>query len=589
MSKMNNSIKNYEVFSIAERSNLFYDVILESIVIYKDRFKELLKEMGTPMAKEILGLQKKDVETRNNNFDLTSSNDSISFVPDRKFQDIMKMGPVYTMVDIKRFTTTKFDKYPDAKLIWDEVGLEVPTELKLAPGMKGSIGPKRMTSARTKKTYVAFYPLDKNLTPIPANVKYLQEDPGFKQSELTRSVQEIKAGRGMKSLLVSAGMDKTDKEIEEFVNGFKTAYDILNNAFRFFDIVEGEDIRKCYNYNNYESECNGQLGNSCMKSPNCSKFFDIYCLNPEKCKLIILKAGKTKGIGKIKGRALLWKLDDGRTLMDRIYTNNDSDIKLFLEFGKKNGWIHKDNLRDSVSVTLNPIEYKLFPYMDTLTIYYNNAHILSNSHELDGFKTAACYSLRSTSGGYSTQRSCPYCHGSKFKVCEECGGNSYKGCPTCKGNCKIKCDKCGGVKYKPNDNFKFPQDADSPIINTVDDQIKIGSVVRTNASGSGVMDAGRTIEGIVCYIKQREFYIAQNKHEGSDCGGNKFGFKYTWSVRLDNRMAWINFGELSSDSNPPCDVCNGTGSRTCATCKGSGHIPCETCKSGKKKERCNCI
>ena len=129
-----------------------------------------------------------------------------------------------------------------------------------------------------------------------------------------------KVGKFAKAVLDTLNIQHTAKEIEEFVNGYKSAYDIFNSAFAKFDIVSGKDIAKWYRYETYESQ-KGQLGNSCMKAKD-DRTFDIYTKNPEVCSLVILYSDDGRIVdekytsNKIKGRALLWKLVDETLFLD---------------------------------------------------------------------------------------------------------------------------------------------------------------------------------------------------------------------------------------------------------------------------------
>jgi hypothetical protein len=40
----------------------------------------------------------------------------------------------------------------------------------------------------------------------------------------------------------TCGIEFTDKQLEDFVNQYKSSWDILNDAFIKFDIVKGDDI-----------------------------------------------------------------------------------------------------------------------------------------------------------------------------------------------------------------------------------------------------------------------------------------------------------------------------------------------------------
>ena len=51
---------------------------------------------------------------------------------------------------------------------------------------------------------------------------------------------------------------------------------------------------------------------------------------------------------KVLGRALVWKLDkstcEAQYFMDRVYTNNDSDVNRFLNYARENGWMYRQNM-----------------------------------------------------------------------------------------------------------------------------------------------------------------------------------------------------------------------------------------------------
>lgn len=185
-----------------------------------------------------------------------------------------------------------------------------------------------------------------------------------------------------------------NNELEEFVNQYKATYDSLNNVK--LELVEGEKIRHWYSEKNYESRM-GQLGNSCMKQPEKSNFFDIYVNNPDVCKLLILKSDDDDT--KIKGRALIWKLDDGSYYQDRVYTNNESDRTLFENWARE-----KDMSRfwnDSglnMTVQLGDYKYDKYPYMDTFVVYNPDTKQLKNDEGL--WPGQGYYLLQHTNGGF---------------------------------------------------------------------------------------------------------------------------------------------------------------------------------------------
>lgn len=232
----------------------------------------------------------------------------------------------------------------------------------------------------------------------------------------SKSRNQIKVGKIVNKLLPGKF---NDKQIEEFVNLFKST---IENSVEKFVIVEGDDIAKWYNQENYK-EKKGTLGSSCMRSMS-SRTFNIYINNPEVCRLVILTEDE-----KILGRALVWKLStvSGSTLgtssapeyfLDRQYTINDSDVIKFRDYAVSQGWGYKTNNnhhsfsgvtfngtnhRLNMTVQLKESEdggydYKRYPYLDTFRRYDPQNGVLYNDDERDG--NEGHYILESTGGGY---------------------------------------------------------------------------------------------------------------------------------------------------------------------------------------------
>lgn len=194
----------------------------------------------------------------------------------------------------------------------------------------------------------------------------------------SRMRQEISVGKIINKLFP----DKFKQtEIEQFVNDFKAE---INKSFSKFKLVDGEEIRYWYLEDRYENTSRGDINNSCMKAIKSQPFLDIYTNNPDKCKLLILMSDKEKE--KIKGRALVWwglrkPLD--RIYMDRVYTIDDADKKLYINHAMQNNWFYKvkqvmhdssymDNgkiITSSVAIVLKPKAYKYYPSLDTLPYY----------------------------------------------------------------------------------------------------------------------------------------------------------------------------------------------------------------------------
>jgi len=192
--------------------------------------------------------------------------------------------------------------------------------------------------------------------------------------------QELKIGKFARKLL---GNDISNKEIEDFVNLYKASSDFEQYEKRF-EIVDGDDIAYYYHSVSYGSK-EGSLGLSCMSFDYCGPFFNIYIDNPNQCKMLILKVPDSN---KIKGRALLWKLSkpENKIFMDRVYTNDDSDEMLFINYAKKNKWLYKNEQKYGytrivqsnkistldMEVQLTKKDFEYYPFMDTFRYYWKS-------------------------------------------------------------------------------------------------------------------------------------------------------------------------------------------------------------------------
>jgi hypothetical protein len=189
------------------------------------------------------------------------------------------------------------------------------------------------------------------------------------------------------SILKDNGIDVNQKDLEDFCNKFKAAYDIKTQE-KNIKIVKGEDIRYWYLEYNYCKDAilqgkkgdnsistKGVLGKSCMKQEEKQELLDIYVKNPEVCSLII----KVDDDNKLVSRALLWNTDNGK-YMDRIYYTYDSDKELLKKWFYENFDGYTADDKDiAISVKLNrSINYFCFPYVDTLNAYCFKTKTLYN-------------------------------------------------------------------------------------------------------------------------------------------------------------------------------------------------------------------
>jgi hypothetical protein len=180
----------------------------------------------------------------------------------------------------------------------------------------------------------------------------------------------------------------TPSQIEEFSNAYKATYDAIDIPPQFV-ILKGDDIKWGYLESNY-AEGKGTLANSCMRYSYCQKYFDIYTENEDVCSLLVLKDSDNK----VKGRALLWVLDDGDLYMDRIYIANDSDKYLFVEWAEENKYRQYSDDNDSKTVDVGKSQYDYYPYMDTFISFNTEDSYLTSDGGSD------CIKLQDTQGGY---------------------------------------------------------------------------------------------------------------------------------------------------------------------------------------------
>lgn len=391
-----------------------YDLLLESKLVYSKKFVGFLTKMkGNAIAKKLIDLYNQDIELQHNYVDVGSEKDTVSFTPDRKVQELEKeTQDIYKVIDDGRYLTnsSKNDRifellgYTKKETVWeaqeDSLGVIV----------------KEVVSPTSGKIFVWFKGVDEwDGKETVLNKEALEKADGSSAYKIwTTSRNNIKIGRLVRAILTSVKEPFVDRDIEEFVNLYKATYDIMANALIRFDIVEGQKIGYWYNQKQY-AKVDGVLGNSCMADVP-SSYFDIYMENPKVCKLIILfdengtiEEGKYVS-DKIIGRCLLWTTDKGQ-VMDRIYTIKDSDVELFKEFGKKNGFWWKacqDSDNDfrmengtssinnpSLTIQLSDSEFDEYPYMDTFYMLDIDRDILTNDSDGNYDRT-----LRSTGGGY---------------------------------------------------------------------------------------------------------------------------------------------------------------------------------------------
>jgi hypothetical protein len=405
---------------------LLESLLLESKLEVSPKMINLLNTMPDGKIKSaILKLIKdqQDLTLVQNYLDISSNKEEITFIQDRRASQILaeqgEMKWITNETVNERYLTFNKDEQGRYKnrVIFEALGFDASDgedEHPLPGSGETGVIVSETVSRTSGKTYVLFKWGDGDTIVLNKMALDPHDDRYNKIWSQTRN--PIRVGRLFRAILTSAKIEFTDKEMEEFVNQYKSSFDIMNDAFLKFRIVKGDKIAKWYNYRKYES-MDSTLGSSCMADVN-EDFFDIYCDNEDVCSLVILygedgemEDGKFKG-KKIRGRALLWKTDQGDMFMDRIYYNNDSDVDLFKQYAERNGWWCKrgqnsesnfyavrgsESKSPTYTVTLKNANQDKYPYVDTLTYLNPKTGKLSNKKSPINAK----FELDDTDGEYS--------------------------------------------------------------------------------------------------------------------------------------------------------------------------------------------
>lgn len=255
------------------------------------------------------------------------------------------------------------------------------------------------------------------------------------QNPFDKTGNVSKVGRAIRQILDANGIKIVDKDIEDFVNRYKNAWDDLfdENKKQKIRLVKGEEIRYWYLEDKY-LQGGGSLNNSCMRYDSTQTYLNIYVENPNRVNLLIYLDDDKK----LKARSLIWFYEENgvqKVYQDRIYTVNDSDqISMHNWFMDryKNSLSYRDgDYRKDISVKLDKFLFKEYPYMDSL--YYLDFKLGIIKTQKGSNKQL--YALRQTNGSYNVEghywssyqnewipeRDCVYIHAKKENSNEEIG------------------------------------------------------------------------------------------------------------------------------------------------------------------------
>jgi hypothetical protein len=354
---------------------LLEKLILESDVIYSDKFRTILSRMKEDkIAEELLKIENKDLDVVSNFFDVKIDNDNVvTFTPDRIAQQILNDSKEYYRYVGGQGGWLTNNVNANGK-IFEILGFVPKTTDVYRPNNTelGEIQSKYKSKKSGKTWCYVKFPGGEGVYNFE---KLRKEEKDLKKVVFTKNRQEIRTGRAIRLLLTANGVSVTDSEIEKFVNGFRAILSIMNDVFSRFDIVEGDDLGYWYNRKNYLHPGRGTMGSSCQAVGRLD-WLEIYIKNPETVKLLILRS--EENWDKIIGRSLLWKLDNGETLMDFIYTSNDSDEKVFKEYAKSKGWHTREECDKTFTAYIKPGRLDAYPSVDTMNRWNPETGQISN-------------------------------------------------------------------------------------------------------------------------------------------------------------------------------------------------------------------
>lgn len=522
----------------------FYDFINESQVIFQKDFVEKLEYINSEVSNALLNifsLDNENINYNNVNILLNSKNmDLIEFYGDDKTKSVTYK------IDINTFSANLSNRMEDEikNIIGNDIEI-IQSKSDILTNIDNGNITNEFTIIENNEIKKLFD--DKNIRYLllnsVSNSKYYiiicitsnAYIPPINIKSIDGRKSEIKVGRYVKKILTEFGYNFTEKQIEEFVNMYKSEIKMQVDGFDNIKEVSGDDIKYYYNYKQYYSRDRGTLGSSCMRGEECQSFFGIYQYN-DKCSLIIM----TNDENLLVGRALLWKLDDGKMFMDRVYTYTDSYVNIFIKYAVSKGYYYKSSQDSSYSldlmynyevfeidykgfITLDDVEFNRYPYLDTFKYLNMSESTLSND-----WQSNYDYELESTNG---TNGNCEYCNGDGKITCTECYGDGDLECEECYGKGTTDCRNCDGDGSIEHECYKCDG---------------IGTVMCDDCDGDGC-DYCDGDGSVNCPDCDGDGYI---KHECEECDGD---------------------GDLY------CSECSGEGNIVCWKCDGDGEIDCDEC------------
>lgn len=518
---------NYNIYRymrlITEFKEFLTDsLLLEANIQFSDEFRDFLSDINDDVAYSLLNnIENREIKTQINYIEPDLKNSSnIKFYPDSKVKVNSTINNLYSQY--RGDTALKLLKYVDLpykddiikyfddfmKSDIDAPSLNMGTPVDILFTVDKSLVSKEFHMNYSNDIFLVKSRDDKFIFIDEKNLSKKIDKESTKPAE-------IRIGRAIKQLLKGAGVEKTDADIEKFVNKWKSRIKYEIERFEFFKLVKGNDIKNWYHQNKYKKS-GGTLNGSCMRYDNCQSYFKIYTENEDVCQMLILTNDKDE----LTGRALVWKLRNGETFMDRVYYIFDSDVELFKKYAQEKGWYYKSEQNNEPNETIIApkgkedidelfvdldTDFKYYPYMDTLRYLSKRDGYLTNM-----FDASYDMKLDDTDGHFR----CETCNGEGNIPCDNCDGDRHIECDECDGDGRIDCENCTN-----------------------------GRVDCTGCDGSGNITDG------------------DEELECDECDGR----------------GHVDCPECDGDGDTRCGSCLGRGNHNCPDCDGEGRIDCPSC------------
>ena len=512
-------------------SNTFLKLINESRFTLFDDITFILNNMKSPIAKELLSIRGSEIKGAPNYLGIDSESDDPAAI-------------------------TFYNRERD--LDWEVVSSAyiIDNPLLQAENGGGFLSSGANMNDRGKVIKVVDEPTKMAHFVKTDGSKFLFQMNGLRPIK-TKNHQKSVIGRLSRRILSKVDKKFTQVEIDDFVNEFKALVENEKSSEDRMELVKGDEIQHWYLFSRYTDKTSGTLHSSCMRYEECQDFFGIYTDNSDVCQLLILRDDIDSEY--IEARALVWKLHDGTTFMDRVYYSSPHIVDIFTNYAKERGWCYKSK-QDSgnktkivfgdeseydkiLFVKLNDTYFDYYPYMDTLKCLLHGSGLYSDISSRDMW-------LESTNGNV-----CEDCDGRRDVECSDCEGDGEVECRECDGRGNINCSECDGE----------------------------GEVECDRCDGHGELDCSQCDGGGEVECGECDGYGEVDDKECGSCYGSG-------NIKCDecDESGKVECSKCDGDATIKCRPCDGDGEEECEDCDGRGNVECYRCEGDGRVECDSC-